>query len=197
MGWTGIPIYSSGRSNKEILMQEFDAYFSGESSQNELVDVSQKGAKVWFLCRNKQENLTWAMVVLCRRSKHELCYKEIELSEHPFYYDMPKKWLPMLSAEYMEKPFCKEWLAAFHKTEAQKKASKNSFPSWASIKNGAKFSCTFYVETNSGFKAGDVIEAVYDAFAGGLIFANREGYGRFCITKRRVKKFFSQVRAIA
>lgn len=126
MGWSGIPINSKiyGLSNFEILKREYTDCFNGKCEW-QVKEISNKGSHVWFLYQNQKTKETGAEVIQCRRERGEFLWKGVDLTMGPYIYDMPGKWLNILSEEYKNQEFVKEWIRK--KEEQKTKETKTEF----------------------------------------------------------------------
>ena len=145
MGWTGMFDWNTWEKNWEILNREF---FSGDT-KFEPLKWSDKGGHVWCLFKNKETGEIYAEVTLCKRytKDHEFCYKSMGIDCGPYVYDMPKSWLPLLSKEYQEHEFSRDWFKRRDEWEQEKK-TKFKFEIGDYFKCEAKYD----IEWNDGFK---------------------------------------------
>ena len=146
MGWTGIFSWSNSEKNKDILNREF---FGSAEWKYEAVKWSGNGGHTWCLYRNKETNVHYAMVVLCKRyaKDHEFCYKEIELSSGPYTYDMPASWIPLIKDTYKDSEFAQNWFKEREKYLAEKKSDKYALGNILKCHNGRGA-----IEWGNGFK---------------------------------------------
>lgn len=146
MGWTGMFNWYSYEKNWEILNREF---FGSAERKYEALKWSGNGGHTWCLYKNKETNVIYAMVVLCSRdkSRHEFCYKEIELSSGPYEYDMPASWLPLIKDTYKDSEFAQDWFKRREEYLAKKKNSKFEIGDVLKCHNGRGA-----IEWNGGFK---------------------------------------------
>ena len=113
MGYTGIYDWSIGEKNVDILKREL---------KSPALKWAERGGHVWCLYECGKGTV-WASVFLCKRESkcHTFWYKEISIADGPFYYDMPKSWISLLSEECKEK--AKDWIKIYK--ECKEKAKKS------------------------------------------------------------------------
>lgn len=121
MGWTGLPICNANKMRmseiKQLLIDEFTYKFREKDDTTVKTTVSYislKFGEAYLACRTIREkeeiiiyDHTFAAVVLWRALKNEFMYKAMDESEHPYYYNAPKKLIKMLSSTTSENEL--EW----------------------------------------------------------------------------------------
>lgn len=94
----------------------------------ELIKDAMRGNVYYAAIKNKETNLTFAIVMLTRLDDGWFAYKEMDECEHPYYYDCPKSILNLLSPTNHEG--AKAWRqACIDKASAKKnKQTMSSLP---------------------------------------------------------------------
>lgn len=110
MGWTAI--YTEGNF-KDVFEQEFKT-----SERSTLLAHSQRGNvnySVWDY--NTPEGIKrTAVVTLFEKKGMQVCYKDMDMSSAPYYYDMPKKLFDLLKAGNVHhSEYGDEWMAEVEK----------------------------------------------------------------------------------
>ena len=185
MGWTGI-FNAIRKANgtidrKATLEREFSGWTSGDKITR-MIKSGMSGSTFYAAMETTTEagREVWALVVLTSLNGGEFCYKEMDETEGPYYYECPKGILDALTPT--TNATANEWRQKCREAREKKKAAAGRIP-----RNAARLYITFLVSTSAS-KAGEsvTVEKIRDQW----IYVDKTGNRwRLCAAHLRNEDF--------
>ena len=138
MGWTGCMNYEGYTPKeywKKVLLPEIEHWSSETPGCMKIVAENSYGKEFYAAVHDSRKNKTWALIVLIVKDRKtgEICYKDMDETCHPFYYNASASVLNALSPTDNENS--NEWRKQCREEKKRKYEKKKRLDS---LQNGMK-----------------------------------------------------------
>jgi len=118
MGWTWYYV-GRGKKRKDIIKEEIERHYN-------VVKIEERGSNVWAIVEDKESKKQFAGLWLTKFDKGEFGYKDIGITEHPYYYNCSKSFYEKCKEIYGNSDFqyAKDWLEEYIKVNNAEKEKK-------------------------------------------------------------------------
>lgn len=123
MGWTEYYV-GRGKKRKDLIREELERYYN-------VIKIEEKGSNIWAIAEDKESKQQFAGLWLTRYEGGYFAYKDIGITEHPFYYDCSKGFYEKCRELYgnSEYQYAKDWLEDYKKYTLAEKERKDKIKS--------------------------------------------------------------------
>ena len=170
MGWTGIfdAEYKNGKIDRRATCERLFQGWTNGDRVTKLIKSGMNGTTFYAAMQTDSPNgrEVWALIVLTQTDGREFLYKEMDETEHPYYYNCPVSILDLLTPTMNEN--ANAWRMECRKKHEEKKQNAGRIP-----RNATKLYITFLRDTSAS-KAGYTAEVVkkYDTW----IYTDENGH---------------------